>query len=143
MDGTDIDHRRRQALGATAAVIVSSTAGCLSNIEVSGQLTEESKHRRCYTESQSNLDERLAIIENVGVLDGEVYVELDEVAGEVASYRVFREGSLFKTFNVGEGSRLAWPAPQETFETSYQLVLRGKDADSLGSFRFSAECHSG
>lgn len=149
MIGTDDGLRRRRVLAATGAVVTGVTAGCLGSAEVNGRRDAEnglpagaSETGRCYTEAQSDLDQRLATVENVGILDGELFVELDAVTSAVASYRVFREDNPLETFDVGGGSRLTWPVPDGTFETSYRLVLRDESTDRLGSFAFSAECSS-
>jgi hypothetical protein len=146
----DSGPRRRTVLTAAGTLVSGSLAGCIGAFgtdEADGGRTEQRGDAggsgRCYAEAQSHLDDSLAVVENVGVLDGEVFVAVDDVAAEVTSYRVFRGDTALRSFDAAGRSRLAWDVPELPFETSYRLVLRDEADERLGQFEFSAECESG
>lgn len=143
----DSSCHRRTALATAGAAFTGTIAGCIGSFAAddpgpgdTDQSGAADGSGRCYTEAQSHLADSLGSVENVGVLESEVFVALDEVAADVATYRVFREGSALETFDAGNRSRFAWAAPDAPFETSYRVVLRDDAGDRLGDFEFSAEC---
>lgn len=123
-----------------------ATAGCLGGRAVlrgdrnTDQTGDETGSGRCHTEAQSHPDDEYATVENVGVLDGEVFVSLDSMGEEVATARAFRDGDAVETFDLRNESRLAWPAPDVPFKTTERLVLQDESGDRLTAFEFSADC---
>lgn len=144
---TETDRSRRRILLATGTVFAGTTTGCLGGIETAvqgtrdtGRTAGEAGSGRCYAEARSHFDGEYATVENVGALNGEVLVSLDRVADEVATGRVFRDDTTVGTFDVQDGSRFEWAAPDVPFETTYRLVLRNESEERLDTFEFAADC---